>query len=176
MRGDRSVLVAMSGGVDSTAAAALLLESGWRCQGAMMGLHRAGEPACRARRDRADAEAAAARLGIPFEVLPFEEDFQREVVDKFIRVYQAGGTPNPCVDCNRCLKFGRFLQDEVNQIIYKMCSARGNMYGVIKEILKLNHGLELGGVRRPLLNPEREDSVIIREAAQMILRGRERYL
>lgn len=70
----------------------------------------------------------------------------------------------------------RRLQYEVNEIIYKMCSGHGNMYGIIKEILKLNHGLELGGVRRPLLDPQEEDSVIIREAAGMIVRAREAYL
>ena len=74
------------------------------------------------------------------------------------------------------LEEARRLQYEVNSVIYKMCSARGNMYGVIKEILKLNHGLELGGVRSPLPSLEESDGEIVREAARMIQCIREKHL
>ena len=113
---EKSVLIAMSGGVDSTVAACLLQRDGWRCQGANMHLQGDAGPgpdgreACGAQRDAEDAAAAAAMLGMPFEVLDLAGVFQREVIDKFIRVYQEGGTPNPCIDCNRRLKFGYFLQ------------------------------------------------------------------
>lgn len=68
------------------------------------------------------------------------------------------------------------IQYDVNEIIYKMCSAHGNMYGVIKAILKINEGLELGGVRKPLAALIPEDMKIIEEAAKMIRDAKEKYL
>ncbi len=68
------------------------------------------------------------------------------------------------------------LQYAVNEIIYKMCSARGNMYGVIKEILKLNENLFLGGVRKPLPALVKEDMAVAEEAARMIRDAKEKYL
>lgn len=101
---DRSALVAMSGGVDSSVAAYLMLEEGFRCLGVNMRLHQdAGA--------EQEAARAAERLGVPFEVLDYGAAFQTCVVDRFIQVYEAGGTPNPCVDCNRFLKFGCLLRD-----------------------------------------------------------------
>lgn len=114
---EKSALIAMSGGVDSSAAAYLMQKDGYRCMGAYMRLRRDAEdgpeplPACCARRDAEDAAQAAERLGIPFELLTYTAEFQEQVVDKFIRVYEEGGTPNPCVDCNRFLKFGLLLRD-----------------------------------------------------------------
>ncbi len=107
----RSALIAMSGGVDSSVAAYRMLEAGYRCTGAMMKLHDDvdAENTCCSLDDALDARATAARLGIPFYVFHFAEDFRREVVDRFVRAYESGLTPNPCVDCNRHLKFGRFL-------------------------------------------------------------------
>lgn len=96
--------MAMSGGVDSSVAAYLMLREGYRCMGATMRLlPGSGE-------DVENARAAAAQLGLPFEPVDLSEDFERRVIQKFIRVYEAGGTPNPCVDCNRYLKFGRLLE------------------------------------------------------------------
>jgi len=110
-----SALIAMSGGVDSSAAAYLTLEAGYRCLGANMLLYQdaAAGPECpsQARREGEDAARAAAQLGIPFETLACTGDFRDRVINKFIRVYEEGGTPNPCVDCNRFLKFGRLLQE-----------------------------------------------------------------
>ena len=68
------------------------------------------------------------------------------------------------------------LQYRVNEIIYKMCSAHGNMYGVIKAILKKNEGLSLGGVREPLPSLVEEDNKIVQEAANMILEAKEAFL
>ena len=68
------------------------------------------------------------------------------------------------------------LQYRVNEIIYKMCSAHGNMYGVIKAILKKNEGLSLGGVREPLPSLVEEDNKIVQEAAHMILEAKEAFL
>ena len=67
------------------------------------------------------------------------------------------------------------IQHAVNEIIYKMCSAHGNMYGVIKAILKINEGLELGGVRKPLPSLIPQDHKIVEEAAQMIRTAKEKY-
>jgi tRNA-specific 2-thiouridylase len=97
-------MVAMSGGVDSTAAAFLLLSEGHACAGGTMDLG-FGTNAHK------DAEAAAARLGIPFTLFDCAEVFSREVVARFTDAYRAGLTPNPCVDCNRLLKFGLLAQN-----------------------------------------------------------------
>lgn len=70
----------------------------------------------------------------------------------------------------------RKIQYDVNEIIYKMCSAHGNMYGVIKAILKINEGLDLGGVRKPLPSLIPEDQKIVEEAAAMIRAAKEKYL
>ena len=97
------ILVAMSGGVDSTAAASLLLEQGHDCAGAHLELFEGA-------RETREARAAAQRLGIPFHVFNMEERFKREVVDRFAAAYLRGETPNPCVDCNRHIKFGALLE------------------------------------------------------------------
>ncbi len=69
----------------------------------------------------------------------------------------------------------RELQYAVNEIIYKMCSAHGNMYGVIKEVLKINEGLMLGGVRKPLPSLVESDRAVVQEAAQMIRTAKEKF-
>ena len=70
----------------------------------------------------------------------------------------------------------RELQYVINEIIYKMCSAHGHMYGVIKEILKINEGLEIGGVREPLPSLIESDAATVREAARMIRDAKEKYI
>jgi len=74
------------------------------------------------------------------------------------------------------LEKARNIQYAVNEIIYKMCSARGNLYGVIKGILKINENLDLGGVREPLPGLTNEDLPIVEEAAQMIRSAKEKYM
>ena len=96
----RRVLVAMSGGVDSSAAVYLLREQGYDCVGATMELY--GTPA----ETLEDARAAAERMGIPHHVLPLCREFEERVIGRFVEGYRRGETPNPCVDCNRFLKFG----------------------------------------------------------------------
>ena len=90
----------MSGGVDSSAAAVLLKEQGYDCAGAMLML---------CADDAEDARAVSQRLGMPFFVFDEREQFARCVMDKFVSEYRALRTPNPCIDCNRELKFGAFL-------------------------------------------------------------------
>ena len=104
MENKMKVLVAMSGGVDSSVCAKLLLEKGYEVAGATMSLCPEHE------QDVADARNVAQKLGIPFYVFDFSSEFKTHVTDRFIQTYLDGGTPNPCVDCNRFLKFGSFLE------------------------------------------------------------------
>ena len=99
-----SALIAMSGGVDSSVAAFLMKEAGYRCGGAIMRLWEEG-----ADRAVADAKAVADRLDMPFHVLDASTPFRQQVVDYFIDSYETGLTPNPCIQCNRHLKFSYFL-------------------------------------------------------------------
>ncbi|MBR4769918.1 MAG: tRNA 2-thiouridine(34) synthase MnmA [Clostridia bacterium] len=102
------VLVAMSGGVDSSVAAYLLTRDGYDCIGCTMKLcpdDVAHEGGCCTADDAADARSVARRVGIPFHVFNMTDDFRREVIDRFVSRYLAGRTPNPCVDCNRTMKF-----------------------------------------------------------------------
>ena len=95
-------LIAMSGGVDSSVTAYLMLQAGFDCIGATMHLF---DKETAVGRDADDARAVARRLGIPFYVFDFTDCFKKEVIEKFVRCYECGLTPNPCIDCNRCLKF-----------------------------------------------------------------------
>ena len=113
--GAEKILVAMSGGVDSSVAAAILKDEGYAPIGVFM---RSGitveenlpgsPPRCCSVEDAADARRVAGQLGIPFYVLNFAPDFER-LIDRFCEEYGRGRTPNPCILCNRDLKFGRLF-------------------------------------------------------------------
>lgn len=105
----KKVLVAMSGGVDSSAAAALLVQQGYQCDGAMLKLAPNEDSRCCSADDAEDARQAATRLGMRFYVFNETDRFRRCVMDRFTAEYAAGRTPNPCIDCNRELKFGALL-------------------------------------------------------------------
>ena len=111
---DKKALVAMSGGVDSSVAAYLLKQDRFSLIGAMMKLYSGDETeysrGCCGIDDANDARAVAAALDIPFYVFNFTEIFKKEVMDRFVRSYESGETPNPCIDCNRFLKFGRLIR------------------------------------------------------------------
>ena len=100
---ERNTLVAMSGGVDSSVAAWLLQQSGENCAGAIMALLPCKDAVI------ADAQAVAHRLNMDFHVFSMEDTFRKSVMDPFVSVYESGLTPNPCVVCNRRIKFGAFL-------------------------------------------------------------------
>lgn len=104
------VVVAMSGGVDSSVAAALLVEEGYEVIGIMLRLWSEGENRCCAVEAVADARRVAGKLGIPFYLINYEAEFRRYVVEPFIAEYQRGRTPNPCLACNRTIRFGRLLR------------------------------------------------------------------
>ena len=109
-------LIAMSGGVDSSVAAHLTIQAGYDCLGCTMRLYDnadtagSGESTCCSLDDVEDARAVAFRLGMPHYVFNFTDEFREQVIGKFIRCYQCGKTPNPCIECNRHLKFEKLLE------------------------------------------------------------------
>ncbi|MDR1024877.1 MAG: tRNA 2-thiouridine(34) synthase MnmA, partial [Treponema sp.] len=133
----QKAVIAMSGGVDSSVAAALMLGEGWECIGVTLKLTGGAEPSdygaagiggvagtagvagaaaegkpgrsCCSLADVNDARQAAYKLGLPHYVLNFTGQFRDEVIRRFVETYEAGGTPNPCIDCNRYIKFEGLL-------------------------------------------------------------------
>lgn len=109
------VLVAMSGGVDSSVAAKLLTDAGFSCIGCTMKLYDnedAGIPkanTCCSLDDVEDARSVAYRLGMPYYVFNLKDKFAECVIDRFVDAYEHGITPNPCIDCNRTMKFDKML-------------------------------------------------------------------
>ncbi len=105
-----SVVVGMSGGVDSSVAAALLVEWGYRVIGMTMKLA-GGESRCRSLENAEYARRAADRLGIRFHVADYKDQFREEVIEPFADAYLSGRTPIPCVVCNERFKFHRLLEE-----------------------------------------------------------------
>lgn len=107
----KRALIAMSGGVDSSVAAYLMLEKGYECIGTTMKLYHnedivvSDSHTCCSLDDVEDARSVAYKLNMPYYVLNFSDRFKEEVMDKFVHCYECGMTPNPCIDCNRYLKF-----------------------------------------------------------------------
>jgi tRNA-specific 2-thiouridylase len=102
----QKIVIGLSGGVDSSVAAAMLIEQGYEVHGVYLECY--NEPGCRTDQDKKDALQVALKLGISFEVLDFRKEYKEKVVEYFYREYQAGRTPNPDVMCNREIKFGIF--------------------------------------------------------------------
>ena len=109
------VLVAMSGGVDSSVAAYILKNQGYDVEGITLKMvtdtARFDESACCSDSNINDAESVAASLGFKYTVSDYSADFERKVVDKFVSSYIKGETPNPCIECNRHIKFGKLFEE-----------------------------------------------------------------
>ena len=144
---DITVVVGMSGGVDSSVTAALLLEQGYRVVGVTMktydfdevGGNLANETSCCGLGAINDARLVAAKLGIPHFVVDFREDFGRHVIDNFVDEYLHGRTPNPCVICNREIKWGALLRKA--DALGAQCIATGHYARVRFDPLRQRYGI-----------------------------------
>ena len=109
-------LIAMSGGVDSSVSAALMVREGHECIGVNMKLHNGtveddiGAKTCCSLTDAEDARSVCYRLGMKVHVFNFTADFDREVIGRFVCAYEQGATPNPCIDCNKYMKFSKLYE------------------------------------------------------------------
>ncbi len=111
----KKALIAMSGGVDSGVAAYLCKKQGYDCTGVTMRLYNAdqerlSDKSCCSEDDVNDARCVANKLSIPHHVFNFSDDFKTQVIERFVSAYEAGATPNPCIDCNRYIKFERLIK------------------------------------------------------------------
>ncbi|MBR2715499.1 MAG: tRNA 2-thiouridine(34) synthase MnmA [Ruminococcus sp.] len=107
-------IIAMSGGVDSSVAACLMKDKGYDIIGITLKLHSQNDiiedQSCCTEQDIIDAKAVCDKLGIEHRVVDFESDFKKHVIGRFVKSYIDGGTPNPCVDCNRYIKFSELIR------------------------------------------------------------------
>ncbi len=112
----KKALIAMSGGVDSSVAAYLMQQRGYDCTGITLKLfdrdedEESTEKTCCSADDIEDARNVCRKLHIPYYVYNFKESFAENVIARFIRAYETGSTPNPCIDCNRYIKFEKLLR------------------------------------------------------------------
>lgn len=112
----KKAMIAMSGGVDSSVAAYLMKRAGYDCVGVTMKLFSDKNTevernySCCSLSDVEDARGAAYKIGIPYYVFNFTDSFNSEIIDKFVFSYLNGCTPNPCIDCNRYMKFDKLLK------------------------------------------------------------------
>lgn len=146
------IVIAMSGGVDSSATAAILKERGYDVIGIAMHIWNYSEEtgdspgSCCSMRDIADARGVAERLKIPFYVLNLKKEFKKEVIDYFISEYMTGRTPNPCVLCNQKLKFDILMKrsSELNASLV----ATGHYAEVVKDNKSMRYTIKRGMDKR----------------------------
>jgi len=112
----KKALIAISGGVDSSLAAKLTKDSGYDCIGCTMKLYDNEDigvsrlHTCCSLDDIEDARSVAYKIGIPYYVFNFKDGFKEHVINRFIKAYESGRTPNPCIDCNRFMKFDKLFE------------------------------------------------------------------
>lgn len=144
--------VAMSGGVDSSAAAWLLRDQGYHLAGITMVLFPGGESCGPA------AAAAAHQLGIPHHIVDLSHTFQTQVMDSFVSEYENGRTPNPCVVCNRKLKFGALLDQALSLDLEKIATGH---------YARLERDLSSGRfLLKKALHPEKDQSYVLYSLTQ----------
>ena len=135
----RKALIAMSGGVDSSVAAYLMQRAGFDCLGMTMRLYRnsdlgmACHKTCCAETDAEDAALVCFRLGMAFEELDYSALFRYRVIERFAAAYEAGLTPNPCVDCNRFMKFETLLEHALSEGCDKLATGHYARIGYCAE-------------------------------------------
>ena len=149
-----SVAVGMSGGVDSSVAAALLQAQGYRVSGLTMRIWDGPSYASKGARhgcygpseeqDIADAEAVAARLRIPFHVIDVRDEYRTEVLEYFRKEYQLGRTPNPCSRCNRAVKFGGLIAKARKSGVMSDYFATGHYVRLIRDAASGRYALRKG--------------------------------
>lgn len=109
MEKGKKVMIAMSGGVDSSVAAYLMKRQGYQCIGATMHLYRGEQSGSDS--DVEDAMAVAEAMDMPHYVFDFQKEFEQQVMKRFVETYAAGATPNPCIICNRYMKFEKLMEE-----------------------------------------------------------------
>ena len=135
----KRALIAMSGGVDSSVAAYLMQRAGFDCLGMTMRLYRnsdlgmACHKTCCAETDAEDAALVCFRLGMAFEELDYSALFRYRVIERFAAAYEAGLTPNPCVDCNRFMKFETLLEHALSEGCDKLATGHYARIGYCAE-------------------------------------------
>lgn len=131
------IFVGMSGGVDSSAAASILIDNGFEVSGVTLSLYD-GEK-CGTSKDIEDAAEVCRKLGIEHFVFNFKDKFEKSVIEKFISEYQIGNTPNPCIECNKHIKFGAMLElalekgyDKIATGHYAEVKKQGDRFVIVK--------------------------------------------
>ena len=138
-------LIAMSGGVDSSVAAYLTQKAGYECIGCTMKLYddpetvRDGSHTCCTLDDVEDARSVAQKLGMNYYVFNFKDGFREKIIDKFVCAYENGLTPNPCIDCNRYMKFDKLFEraeilgcEKIVTGHYARIVKKGNRFALLK--------------------------------------------
>ncbi len=151
-------LIAMSGGVDSAVAAYLTAAAGYDCVGCTMRLHGEAdaealrEDVCCSLRDVEDARSVAARLGMPYYVFNFAADFEEKIIRKFAESYFRGETPNPCIDCNRYMKFEK---------LFDRAKLLGCDYVVTGHYARIERAPDGRWLLKKALDPEKDQSYVL---------------
>lgn len=158
-------LIAMSGGVDSSVAAGLMKDAGFECMGCTMKLYNNENAAvpegktCCSLDDIQDARSVATRLDMPYYVFNFTDDFKEKIIGKFISCYEQAMTPNPCIDCNRYMKFG---------LLHNRAKELGCDYVVTGHYARI--AFEDGKYKlKKSLNPDKDQSYVLYSVTQDIL-------